>query len=260
MTTSDFRARMSNVDTPVNTVPHTWDHRRNCLKQHVLRDDLSRFIRWPVVQEALFSGETPVRRLELDHLKRSGRWPAYSKALAENWIGDPPPLSFYPKSSGHAVHLLQHLSTWEGIMGKNVDQMRSIYEFGSGYGLLPLMIARLGFTGKYVIQDLPEFLLLQEWYLGQAPESRTMTLEYTSTVPRMEPDLMIGLTSLSEVPLGLRDQVFESVRTRNILIRYQVSWDGNDNTQYFKGLGYESTIVQDRDSNLAYYLAREKIK
>jgi hypothetical protein len=90
-----------------------------------------------------------------------------------------------------------------------------------------------------VIYDLPEFLQLQEWYLGStlaADESKQVT--FTTSLPdsaQVERDgAIVGLWSISEMPFELRDRI-KALAPKYFLIGYQQEFFGLDNVDYFKG-------------------------
>ena len=60
----------------------------------------------------------------------------------------------------------------------------TILEIGGGYGNFCRLLMKRGFAGSYVIYDLPEFLQLQEWYLGRtlAPDERKQ-VTFTTSLP-----------------------------------------------------------------------------
>lgn len=95
------------------------------------------------------------------------------------------------------INQAYHLKLWEDTTGRRVSDLTSIVEFGGGYGALALVARRAGFAGWYTIQDLPEFQLLQRWWL---PRQGVEKVSWASGPAQLEADLFIGIYSLSEVP------------------------------------------------------------
>ena len=126
-------------------------------------------------------------------------------------------------------------------------------EFGGGYGSLCRIVHKLGFQGRYVIFDLPEFAALQKFYLGLlgsplVPEKEASPgdpgILCTSELPELDAatrneatrGIFIATWSLSETGESLREHVvtlpgIESAAA--YLIAYQRDFGGVDNPRFF---------------------------
>jgi hypothetical protein len=99
---------------------------------------------------------------------------------------------------------------------------------------------RLGFAGKYVIFDLPEFSALQRFYLGglgldASTELLTSVDELMKVCPM--PELFVATWSLSETPAGIREPFREIViHAKFLLMAYQDEFGGADNGTWFEDL------------------------
>jgi hypothetical protein len=98
------------------------------------------------------------------------------------------------------------------------------------------LINNLGFNGKYVIFDIPEFLALQKYYLRSAD-----TIENFDFIERIEkledsnPDIFIATWSLSESPIKTRDEFLRKIgKPQYALIAYQANFESIDNIKYFQ--------------------------
>lgn len=200
--------RMPNTPVPPY---HTWERHRYELRQHILRgDDISDFTNWSTVQATMFVGEAPY--IVNEYLSLCDEWPECLPAIAEGVTGNPKRLSFAPETSGNMVHQAYHLLQLRRT-GLDINSMRSIVEFGGGYGAMARLCRKLGYRGKYYIHDLPEFSYLQQYYLEQ---------EGIDFIPGFceNADLLIACYSLSEVSEDTRLQFMSVVNPRCVLISY----------------------------------------
>lgn len=138
--------------------------------------------------------------------------------------------------SNNLIHQAYHLQQYESLTGKKVEDLESIVEFGGGYGAMCLLAHELGFKGKYVIYDLPEFSLLQEFYLSQ----HNLKAEWNPRRKPSDADLFMGLYSLSEVPPSERD--LKVVRANSYLFLYSGKWQDYDNVGWFRRFAASNTL------------------
>jgi hypothetical protein len=133
------------------------------------------------------------------------------------------------------VHQTYHILRWQEATGQSIADMQSIYEFGGGYGAMALVCNRLGFRGKYYIYDLPEFALLQKWYLG---ECGVDNVEWVGPYAFGNVDLMIACYSLSETDYAERTKILEAWPAKSYLFLYSNVFEDYDNIGYFQTLDY----------------------
>jgi len=110
------------------------------------------------------------------------------------------------------------------ITGIKTETLERIVEFGGGYGAMSAVVRRLGFTGDYYIYDLPEFLILQEYYLSNMgfefkPKEVDSHDRFQMTPDNV--DLLIACYSLSEVTRDLREAFFHTVSPKYALFAIQ---------------------------------------
>jgi GT2 family glycosyltransferase len=195
---------------------------------------------------------------ELEHLKQahdwSGRW---SQAIVEVEAGHPSPFRSYPLSSGNLIHHAYHLCRFEQTTGTSVDSFDLIFEFGGGYGSLCRLFHNLGFTGHYVIFDLPEFSYLQKFFLklvglpvqtaelsaSDKPGICTLSdlAELKKLLPalnkRAQRSLFVATWSLSEASVEFRQQILELASPFDAwLLAYQSRFGEVNNESYFAEL------------------------
>jgi hypothetical protein len=203
----------------------------------------------------MFVGNAPYIRSEgikLDYAKR--------QCLEEPEVGKPE-IYIYGglaiKTSGNLIHQAYHVSQTSVYL----PELETIVEIGGGYGAMALVCHRLGFRGRYIIYDLPEFSLLQQYYLSNVGVEG---VEFKTQIDKqIECDLLIGLYSLSEMPLAARETIIDLCPAQSYLISYQGTWDGVDNMAWAMGLMKQKKCFTWNNWNIphlpnCWYLAGDK--
>ncbi|KKR32422.1 MAG: hypothetical protein UT65_C0001G0017 [Parcubacteria group bacterium GW2011_GWF2_39_8b] len=260
--TEEEKFRISILRNDINSLPklqekdsivseQEWDRHRMTLRDHIMRLDPRNFLRWPVVISTMFfSGKI----VELEYLKSLPDWAEYDKAITESTIGKPKNFPDFKRSSGNLIHHAYSIALFSETFSLKIKSCHNIFEFGGGYGSLVRFMYQFGFTGKYIIFDLPEFSFLQKYYLSGIPRlgidfnkntertekvvSLTTTIEQSvNSVGNKPLDIFIALWSLSECPIALREEIFKLLPLpKYFLIAYQEKFNNIDNVDYFKKL------------------------
>jgi hypothetical protein len=230
-----------------------WDGLRTDLRQRLRHDDPAEFLRWPPVQRTMVMRSHRRAAPELAHLRARPDWRRrWRSAVRETTLGRPHPLTRYPWSSANLIYNAYHLCRFEEATGRSLAGMRTIIEFGGGYGRLCQLVHDLGFSGTYVIFDLPEVAVLQRFYLGHVglpvsearggalPERGVVTvvdlaeLQACLRARARGETAFVAVGSLSEAPLALRDALFADVAALDaFLFFYSAQHDALDNHAYF---------------------------
>jgi hypothetical protein len=206
-TTPDLSTRIADFPELPEDDYH-WTVQRRALREHLARDPIEQFLTWPPVTFTMFVGEHPrVRKDEWEALIQSnhGRWEAAIPAE----LGNQP--------NTHLIHQAYHLWNWERETGLKVESLSRIVEIGGGYGALARICRRLGFAGEYVIYDIPETAVLQDFYRRQFGFEITQRLEVD--LPDSG-DLVIGLWSLSEMLPPVQSAYLAGVTAQHCLIGF----------------------------------------
>lgn len=226
-----------------------WDLNRTQLRKACLENDPRCFTHWNIIRQTMFVGNSPYVRLELQALRRAPDWSSrWKAAVIEDAIGAPERSKFWLASSGNRIHHAYSLLNFEKKTSTKVSDLRLIVEFGGGYGSLCRLVFKLGFQGTYVIFDFPEFLALQEYYLGSlgipfsfggvGPDTQRVSGVYTiedlsRLVRNAKAGCLIALWSLSESPMPLRYEVMKAAsRFDSHLIALQDSFEGIENLSF----------------------------
>lgn len=208
------------------------------------------FLRWDVVRKTMLAGDTPYVAAELRHLRRRPDWRArWRPAVRESALGRPRPFYLHPRSSGTLIHHAYHACRFEESTGVLLDRASLIVEFGGGYGAMCRLVHGLGFSGRYVIFDLPEFSALQRFYLGSLgisastdPAARGVftvsDVDALASLLRAEDGrgaVLIATWSLSEAPVALRETILDAVSGFDaFLIAYQQQFADVANDEFFR--------------------------
>lgn len=211
----NLAAEMAKLPEPItDKQPPYWQFWRHQLWRLAQVDDPAKFELWPCVY----------------HCMLVNHWPdavTYERLIIGDFLpfeqNEPTPAQYK-----NLIHQAYHLWKWQQVTGRRVADLSTIVEFGGGYGAMALLCHRLGFRGRYVIYDLPEFSLLQQWYL----EQHGVKAEWN---PKRKPkgvDLFMALYSLSEVPFEDRPK-FE-IEASSYLFLYSGLWEGWNNVDYYQ--------------------------
>jgi hypothetical protein len=208
-----------------------WDERRLGLRQSLLAGDIDRFLSWPDIGFTMFLGNWPWVDEEYQTLLVERPSWCDSGTLADDRLGSP---EWYKDtgSSANLIHQAFHLYKWEKATGRKVSELKSIVEIGGGYGCMCRLVHRLGFRGNYLIYDLPEVALLQEFYLSNTG----VPVDHVAWVKKIDPQaqLIMSLWALSEMPSDLRMELLRTPRPAHYFFGYQFAFEGVDNRVFFQ--------------------------
>jgi hypothetical protein len=234
-----------------------WLNNRKELRVQILTDDPLEFLTWDVVTGSMFVGNRLFVDRELDYLMKRHNWKTvWEPVIQEDPVGTPKRYNRDKRSSGNRIHTAYHLARFEAQTGLSVRESRLIIEFGGGYGSLCRLIHKLGFTGLYVIYDLPELVALQKFYLRSLSlpcidenDTSNLTGQHRgifctadiNILRRMESHaaggpLFIATWSLSETTSSFRQEIISIPMIRSArayLIAYQKYFEGIDNDRFF---------------------------
>ncbi|MBI4117372.1 MAG: hypothetical protein HY451_01685 [Parcubacteria group bacterium] len=222
--TEVLRLRIANLTLP--TGDSIWDKNRIELRESILNQSLNNFLNWKIIQKAMYHR---ANLKELEYLKSRSDWNIWKQAIKETKVGNPP-------DNLNLIHQAYSLSQYFEDIG-DLKKLGSIVEAGGGYGCMCRLIYNLGFKEKYTIFDFPEFLLLQDYYL----KCHGLSVNLTDDIKELEGEFLIGLWSISEMPIELRDEIFK--KFKSYLIAYQDEFEGIDNVKYFNRFQGENYII-----------------
>jgi hypothetical protein len=208
-----------------------WTDQRATLRSLLAQGEKERerFLHWPLIIGTMFYKPPPD---ELDYLKSLPNWPQVRELIRDPGVGGAE-LDPELETNGNIVHHAYSIFRFEQATGRELAGDGTILEIGGGYGNFCRLAFKRGFTGRYVIYDLPEFLELQQWYLGRTlGAAERKKVDFVTALPTGA-DVIIGLWSISEMPFALRDRI-KALAPKYFLIGYQQEFFGLDNVEYFK--------------------------
>ena len=240
MNTVELQEAVSGITNQWGQGHNFWQNARLLLKHGIENECVDNFMEWPIIQQTMFIGSPEYVDVELKEMKESEEWESKWKPL----LNDPtiPANLIYDRdpslnTCGNTIHHLYHLYKWEEYTGKQISDIKSIFEIGAGYGNTARIIKQMDFKGSYIIADLPEFAALQEYYLDSNGINTTKIL-WNPEFPLGKFDLFISEWSLSEMPENER-QLFWHASANHFLVAYSNTFEDMHNTEYFnKFLGY----------------------
>ncbi len=229
----DLQAEMAKLpEPPANSRPPYWDYWRHDLWQLAQSDEPSNFMKWPPIYHCMLQDHWPD---SISAEAKSIPAPIAAKITGFAMTKDP---ATADSSWRNLIHQTYHILRWQEATGLRIADLESIYEFGGGYGAMALVCNQLGFKGKYYIYDLPEFSLLQRWYLEECGVDNVHWHGWKDPIADTAVDLVIACYSLSEMNYGLRGRLLNSVPAHSYLFLYSNRFEEYDNIEYFQNMEY----------------------
>jgi hypothetical protein len=224
----------------------TWQGFVDQLADRLLPNLRADFLADPLVRHAMvFTRGGRIRTAELEYLSRQFEQELLVTLLREDAIGDPPLVDIGDVTSANTIHHAYHLARFASATSVDWSSIRTIVEWGGGYGNQAKIARRLiGEQLSHVIIDLPVFSLIQWIYLasvfgadsvaliseaGQPIPARGMTLIPVGLASAVDlrADLMLSTWALSESAHAAQDLVVERewFGARHLLLAHQRSSD-----------------------------------
>jgi hypothetical protein len=203
-------------EPPSSSKPPYWEHWRHDLWSRAQSEPAESFWNWPCVRHTMTVQHFPIAN-QLAYLQQD----------AARWL--PLLKDEHPYHARNLIHQAYHLKLWEDTTGQRIEDLKSIYEFGGGYGALADLVGRLGFQGHYAIYDLPEFVLLQRYFLSQ----RDVSIEHADKP--VDCDLFVAIYSISETPIAFRDEFMERLTANSYLLLISSRFAEYDNMAWAAG-------------------------
>jgi len=169
---------------------------------------------WPTVEATMYVGDGPalaqMSRILLDegiNLYGIGSEPDWSNLYCQRY----------------------HLWQWEQHNpGMRVADLKTVCEFGGGYGAMAIVLDRMGFRGEHYITDLEPFAMMAVEHLSYRNIKSNVVIGRHDS-----PDLLIGCFSLNETPIDERDAFMDGLRPQSFLFAYHAGWNKWPNTEWF---------------------------
>jgi len=149
----------------------------------------------------------------------------------------------YGTDWGNYCHQRHHLNAffrmidviWHPLKTIRIEDEPKIVEIGGGFGMMRRLCSNWELDSEYTIVDLPEFCILQRWYLESHGIFDTEWISLDDFVwSNRRWDLLIACWSLSEIETRPEPTFFD--KAEDYLIAYQKHHDGLpfSNVEWFK--------------------------
>ena len=205
-----------------------WTNFRATMRDLLAGADRERFLQWPPIVPAVYYDPPPD---ELRYLQSLPDWPAIRELLKDPGVGGAT-LDPVLHTNGNIIHHVYSILQFETTTGRRLVGDGRILEIGGGYGNFCRLTIKRGFTGRYVIYDLPEMLQLQQWYLERTLSAdEQKQVEFVRALPSSA-DIIVGLWSISEMPFEWRDSI-KALQPKYFFVGYQRKFSRLDSVEYF---------------------------
>lgn len=164
---SERHAEASRHRAPDGFVVPAWEAFMRSAEAALLPKPRMDFLRLPVVRDTMHhsSGGEAMREQLHKVLEVFGPERA-AAALLEDTVGSPTLLESKWLTSHNTILHLYHMARYVEATGASLDDLRTVVEWGGGYGNFAKVMARVSPVERtYVIVDLPIFSCLQHAYL-----------------------------------------------------------------------------------------------
>jgi len=248
---SELQQEIKDINFDSLNVNQKWMNNLILLRKNLVEKDISHFLQWDTIQYTMCEINPFIVYNEFKYLKRSKQYDQlWKKCLIESNIGSPLIFPFTSFSSGNLIHQCYHLAQLQEFSNTDFSDYELIIEFGGGYGSMCRLLHSAGFSGTYLIFDLPLLCILQKYYLkanNLAVNSynnlnciittsdlsilKSCIIKFFNLKAKI---LFIATWSLSESPISLRkeiDALFSNFST--ILLAFQSNFNDINNHNYF---------------------------
>lgn len=218
----------------------TWAFRQKDIREKIGGGNLDTLFTWPVTTEALYSMDWTIAEPELAVIQKSPLWPQYALGIRSFKTGNPVRTQ-HTDIDPHLVLQAYHI---EQLLRYGSLNIESIYEFGGGFGGMALLMRRMGFTGRYVIQDLPEMGEIQQFFLTN---EGVRDVEFTTLPISDQFSLFISNCAIEEIDGDFREvleRTWEEVNADYYEICYTAFWGGRTTMEYMKALAMDKSDIK----------------
>ena len=225
----------------------SWIEKQEIIANRFKSDDISRFLHWPTVRgtmhinylESIISMELPIVQ---------NHWSNWQEICQAPPLGSPSYDTEFDGVTCHYIHQAYLVARYEMETGNKIQDMSKICEYGPGYGAMPIILSRVGFSGKYYLHDIPGTVNLSAYYLlKNAP----VNFRWQLGIPYMS-DLVIAVHSLNESSKECRDRFWNSLYTDKAFVVYSEA-DGQWKPEDDELPGYSIPVVHTPPMRMHFY-------
>jgi len=206
-------------------ISKSWQENNISLADEERISGIENFMRWPTIRKTIICEGGEIINTEYDYIK-------YSRFnLEDNKTGNP---QFIKENiTATSVHSAYHFHRYEQSTKKKINDYKTIFEFGGGFGNACKVIKKSGFKGEYIIFDLPCMQRIQEYYLDTHEIKPLYVKDIHTEIIWKEPSLFLSTWAISEAPEDMIDFMMPVIKNASgILIAYADCFDGIDNNTW----------------------------
>lgn len=216
---SKFKSVYSDLSVKY-TLPATklWNENNSILRKIFLPMPPFDFLKNPTISRMMFvSVGGNVMRHELEFCQKVFKKHNLRKLLVEDWIGEPLILNKEYLTSHNLIRHLYHLARFCSSTKEPLTHLKTVVEWGGGYGSLARIYKRIVPDSTYILVDTPLFLTLQWLFLSVifGPESVNIVKDASARIAKgkfnllsasvirnknIKADLFLSTWGLSESP------------------------------------------------------------
>ena len=244
------------------SVGNSWDEYRKSIAEEFRKHPMA-FLRQPNISRTVHPNQQRIAQVYLEELSQQ---PFAQKRILPRLhdlpVGDPYLCEVFPFVSPMTVQHAYYLNFVKKHLGFFIpdNDIDHILELGGGYGNFCRLACTFGYSGRYIIADLPEMHSMQRHYLSYSlplhmkkntPEFRA--LEDKEILPEARTSLFLATFSLSEMPLEKRLEIEKYYKMFGyIFIAFNRSFGAVDNCKYFEELknriatDFEVNVIRDQ--------------
>lgn len=211
-----------------------WADNQRSIRRHAAHENVEEFLKWSTIQKTMFVGQAPYIVKTLSDLYERGL--SLSPILDDGFGGADTfidPITGV-RTSGTYIQHYYDLLMFEDIATLKVSTLSALFEVGGGYGVAPVVAHRMGFNGEYLIYDLPEMLILQNYYINHFNLPIGILLLESLGTCSIATELLLAKHSLSEMRMELRMHLLKNIIAKCYFFVYHPNWDEVDNVQFFQ--------------------------
>ncbi len=217
-----------------------WQSTLQTIKGLLLTADINDFPSWQPIRQTMLIGNCTsikdkyyIMREQIPYWEWKDIWGPALDTTIYNKIER---FDHFPTTDPNTIQQASHIYNWSKFSSKPIWKLDSIIEFGAGFGSMARLVRALGFKGMYYIYDLPELVELQKYYLSKFNiENYNKYVTWINNPQEAcECDLLIGMWSLSESPIDLRDIWLKQYRHNSYLLGIAHEFGDINNIEYFE--------------------------
>lgn len=159
--------RMRGEHDPIREFVHpAWEDNIRAFESYFLDGFDTRFLNHPTISGTMVMTDRNVSAAEWEFVKDMRPAGTLRSYLGGGLNADFLMGKQMVATAMNSVNHLYHLGRFERFRGRPIEEIRTVVEFGGGYGNMARLFRNFGNLSRYVIIDLPLFCCLQFVYLS----------------------------------------------------------------------------------------------